>query len=321
MGVPSSAALVKYIASLVEDPELLKEEGCLHEVTSYLDSQLEHSDEVTRLGAAKALTCLKARLPGDEWRSVQLVNAPKVLSKLRTTDSAEDPELKSLLSVVMGTQVEDSELCQTQSEGSASRADTTAVNLAIAVEIDDVTKRSIRHALIQTDGVVSVTFENNVIVVTARRHDTDAEEDFVRSLRTVANAVRPELFNGANASTQAAEDAPSLDYLDDGEDEPVYLDDEDDDITIPYIDQALGSTLDYQFTKNADLSKLGAYWMTSRKLEDCWEDPTLTARFQRARARVERQRKEEQSRLRLVLSVITPSRAAATVTPVAGGIE
>merc|ERR1719498_1163007 len=94
------------------------------------------------------------------------------------------------------------------------------------------------------------------------------------------------------------------------EDEPGYIDDSEDE-----ADEKAKSSLPSK-------SHLGKTWsffsplgfISAQRLqeyESVHDDPTLVARLHRAKLRLEKRRREEQIRLRRVLSVITPLRAAA----------
>merc|ERR1719162_2079657 len=81
---------------------------------------------------------------------------------------------------------------------------------------------------------------------------------------------------------------------------PMYLDDDSED------DKALPTDLG---SETYSFSSLAGLFPNSKRLQEHADDPCLIARLQRARARRERQRLEEQRRLSRVLAVITPLRA------------
>jgi len=159
MAVPAALAFLRQVQGVVESPELLKENNCIDEVVSYLDSSLDHPDSRVRLGAARALAQFAAQLDSKDRGRLKLDHAPKVCEKLQSTSSEEDAELHSLLATVLGDEDGQAQKVVDKLANDAPRAPREVVQLIVHVDMDEAARTAVRQALVQLEGVVSVTFE------------------------------------------------------------------------------------------------------------------------------------------------------------------
>jgi len=379
MAVPSTVAFLRQVQGVVESPELLKENNCVDEVVSFLDSSLENPDSRARLSAARALAQLAAHLGSEDRGCLKLHHAPKVLARaqLQSTTDAVDAELNSLLATVLGDQ--DGQLPKVTEKDAkdvprAPRGVPHVVRLNVCLDmddtartavcqaLDDTARTAVRQALVQMGGVVSVTFETghrslvssapfrNVspslqIVVGARGSELVSDPAFVEDIRTTAEEELRRLGGTEHVKVSVAsgmedlvptvasrryssggsgnhgrcpdeEDTHTNNFgqpetspwnegetvEDEEDDEPMYLDDSEDESP---------EALPTEFGKSFSFFSPAGLFLTSHRLQGFEEDPSLMARLQKARARCERRRLQEQMRLSRVLSVITPSRARA----------
>lgn len=366
MAVPTAVALVRQVQSIVESPGLLKANDCIDQVCSFLDCFLDHPDSRARLGAARALSRLSAGLNSEDRRCLQFHQAPKVLSRLQSEQKSgnvddEDRELHSLLEALLSG---DSNQTLAGGEGKGVRQNVgrtlqtagEVLHLRVCVTMDEHARTAVRQALVKLNGVVSVTFEKDQIVVSARSAALLCDAAFIEDICTAAEEqlvtclgyenravlVGPELQEGIKTllldeeSTCSsplyvdddAEEADGIEHAcvgasatdgqsleDDGEceDEPLYLDDSDEEETTD-----IGQSASHASTSLS--TRLATSWsffshtgfFSAQRLNEYEDDPTLVARLNRAHLRLERRRKEEQMRLSRVLSVITPLRAGAS---------
>jgi len=367
MAVPAAVSLVRQIQSIVETPELLKKNGCLDQVSSFLDCFLDHPDCRARLGAARALAQLAKSLDPEDLSCLELHQAPGILARLRAARkqsgaSADDKELYSLLVAVLEGN-ESQELPGAAggvSVGSALRSAGEVVRLKSRIPLDEQAKTAVRQALVQVEGVVSVTFEAlETIVVGARTSELARDPTFVEDICT---HVEGQLQHCEGHVCGKVLVTPATQVVDLSDSEPEYMDDEDEDedddggnaqerpsvftgqmpSACPGNGSASGSPDDCDddepsyIDDSADEDEPEAEapqpgqtprqrgplstwcffssttgFFTAQRISEYQDDPTLVARLRRAQIRLERRRKEEQSRLQRVLSVITPLRTRA----------
>jgi hypothetical protein len=326
MAVPAAVALVRQVQGVVDNPELLKENNCVSEVVSFLDSQLEHPDSRARLGAARALAQLAVQLGSDDWGSLELHHASKVYSslqqeRLQGTVEDRDEELSFLLAAVLGHE----EDLQGRGivEKNAGNAPAEVVRFNIDVAMVELATTAIRGALVQMGGVVSVTFETGCasdcflhqIVVGVRSSELVQDTTFVEDLRKtveeelqrvqaqqggtvlVGNCAPGRTLHlikicGGSGMVDGEEDIPG--YLDDSDDEPLYLDGSEDEDSKREVFQIMPGR---------------GCFLGSQRLQEHEDDPSLIARLKKAHDLCQRRKLEEQMRLSRVLSVITPSRS------------
>lgn len=192
------------------------------------------------------------------------------------------------------------------------------VVLKVAENSDGKTKAAILEKVVTLSGVVSVTFEGAYVIVSTRSQKIAADAVFLADLLSAvkdqglqgvslvsassagSNHSSPVKTGGASGSKDPAPAADDADAGDDGsnasEDEPKYLDDED---------QAPQKTSDRESTEPAAApSGPGQWsffahgnWMTARRVQEFGDDPTIAARLAKAKQREEERRQEEHTRI------------------------
>jgi len=239
MAVEKVVALVRQAQAMVESPELLKENDCLDQVWSFLDSHVEHPDSRARLGSARALAQLSSRLGDEDRHRLVLRQSSKVLAHLRSMGehgslATEDKELLSLLEVVLGDEKKpcDHGICEAlpaESRGDSVGPDAEVLRLKVRVAMDEDARTAVRHALVQVGGVVSVTFEGtDRVVVSARNADLAHDHAFAEH---VCTAVEDKLLTlGAPRPQGRNSVVPEMRrYVDSSDDEPIpFIDDDED---------------------------------------------------------------------------------------------
>lgn len=319
MAVPAAVAFLRQVQGVIESPELLKENNCIEEVVSYLDSTLDHPDSRVRLAAARSLAQLAAQLDCEDRGHLNLHQAPKVFEQLQRTSCEEDAELHSLLATVLGDEDGGShkviEKLANELPGGVRE-----VFLSTGVVMDEAARNVVRQALVQLEGVVSVTFDLDwavnarpTSITVGARSELVSDPTFVEDICTTAEdelqcipstehgtiRVTPVSYDPRGRSVPIERTSVCAD--DDSDEEPMYLDDDSEGDEASATD--CGSNDWFIINKHAGL------FSNSKRVQEHADDPCLVARLQRARARQERQRREEKMRLRNVLAVITPLRA------------
>lgn len=351
MAVPAAVALVRQVQGIVESPELLENNDCLDQVSSFLDCLVDHPDSRARVGAARALAQLSARLSSKERACLDLQHATRVLARLQNGSAdGDDKELQSLLAVVLGGDTAQERQTSPANVDKVLRPTAELLRLRVCVPVEEKVRDAIRQTLVQASGVLSVTFETDQIVVGARTPDLVQDPVFVEAICTAVEAQMPRRddFNGgqvvvvsdAHRVYPAVIDADTASISDD---EPLYLDDEDeeDDAEIADAGAACAASspratedepdepaffddsedeaeeLNKASSQTCSLSTgFGTSWsffshtgfFSAQRLREYEDDPRLVSRLRRAHLRLERRRQEDQMRLRQVLSVITPLR-------------
>lgn len=249
MAVSKVVALVRQVQCIVESPDLLKANGCVDQVSSFLDCFLDHPDSRARLGCARALVQLSSH-PGVEVG--QLHQAPQVLARLRSkaecgSADAEDRELQSLLEVVLGGGAsqgshDSPSAAFRENVSNAQRSAGEVLRLRVRVAMDEQARSAVRSALVQVEGVVSVTFETDQILVGARAVEFSRDAVFVEDICTAVEdqlqysgelgdgtvLVVPDIQGGGlpllidEDSTRGTDEEPE--FLDDDEDDALDAD-------------------------------------------------------------------------------------------------
>lgn len=207
------------------------------------------------------------------------------------------------------------------------------------VDFNEQVRLSISRSLVEIAGVVSVTYDSNEIVVRTRTPDLACDTLFAED---VCVTVEEQLVH-CGLSHRHLVVAPVGDSAC-GDTVPIYLDDsdasEDEICNVQAAKLGLGGTATSTGShgNNSEISSDGdepAYlddsdddncgemchlgvkgwsifgrdgWLSLQKIHEYDEDPSLIARLRRAHLRSERKQREEQSRVRRLLSVITPLR-------------
>jgi len=284
MAVPAAVALVRQIQSIVENPELLRKNDCIDQVSSFLDCFLDHPDSRARLGAARALAQLAKSLSSKELGCLQLRQAPRILARLRSAEQrsradADDKDLHSLLASVL----EGAESQESHGSSGAVRGDSACsllrpagevVRLRARVPMDEQTRTAVRQALVRVGGVVSVTFEAlETIVVGARTLQLARDPVFVEDLCTNVEEQLLRCGGLERGKVLVAPEVPRTglallvdqDSVCSSEDEPEYIDDDDEDGTAGTVH--VGSSCATS-QKHVDTN----HESSSRLPEDCDDD-------------------------------------------------
>lgn len=350
MTVPAAVALIRQVQSLTENPELLKANDCVEQVAYFLDCFLDHAESRARMGAARTLAQLTARLSRDERCRLELRQARRVLERMEAEQcsdaDAEAVELHSLIKSMLG---DEGIQCPSNSHGmpegngeNTRRDGGDEIHIRVYVDLDEQRRASIRRSLIDIFGVVSITFESRRIVVRARTRELAKDAVLIEDIcRTVEEQLRHAVGVGHQkllvepvlATTKLLDDDDEDSSSSDSEDEPRYANDDDDgDISpsaqIKLVSGAEASSDDDEplylddseeeeavegcGTHYSFFGQRGWLYLTQRRIQQYeQEDPTLVARLRRAHLRSERRKREEEGRLRRLLAVITPLRTQA----------
>eukprot|EP00747_Dinoflagellata_sp_TGD_P189302 gnl/TRDRNA2_/TRDRNA2_49468_c0_seq1.p1 gnl/TRDRNA2_/TRDRNA2_49468_c0~~gnl/TRDRNA2_/TRDRNA2_49468_c0_seq1.p1 ORF type:complete len:342 (+),score=77.63 gnl/TRDRNA2_/TRDRNA2_49468_c0_seq1:37-1026(+) len=314
----AALALVRQVQSVAENAELLKEHNCIREVASFLECYLDHPDSRARLCAASALATLSANCTADEWRDLDLSRARRTLSKCQQAATAGDTDAEELWRQLAKALEQDS---GSEQAVHVHRGEHTAagghgeVRIELCGAIGDETRAAVLKSVVSMAGVVSATFDNEqVLVVGTRSNAASADPAF---LADICMHIEELLEKEQKVVVLADDENVDVCYLDDDDGgEPAYLDDSDDELqscedSIPYLDDDEEEGCDEG--ELAQWSFFGhAPWLSSRRLQEFEEDPSIVARLRKARQRLEKRKHEEKSRISRLFSVITPLRTRAT---------
>lgn len=271
MAAASALNVVRQIQALAEGPRTPEMLECLGQVASALVFFLDHPDSRVRLGSARTLTKLKQGYH-EEVQKLDLARAKTTLARLQDAVAADGAasedddarELREVLEQLLGDAkpaavskpgVAPSAVPSGTPAGSDGRGE---VILKVGEGTDPKVKAAILEKVVALSGVVSVTFEVALIIVSTRTPAIAADASFLAdllvsvkeqglegaSLISAAAAVAgasnenggaAASSSGAASPSKAREPSPVAvddDELDEGlgdDAEPAYLDDDDDD--------------------------------------------------------------------------------------------
>mmetsp|Transcript_107324 Transcript_107324/g.206309 ORF Transcript_107324/g.206309 Transcript_107324/m.206309 type:complete len:354 (-) Transcript_107324:100-1161(-) len=348
MSVTPALALVRQVQSIAESPELLQARNGLNDVVLFLESFLDHSDNSARLTAARTLAWL-AKRHSEHWQAVDLTQTRRVLEALEKQNTcnvldSEAIELRQVLaSVIREVAIEDQTTQSTPSKEKACHGDlrlqvrcTFLKSAAKDACLNGTTKDAICRCVVEVAGVVSATFEtHDVLVVCTRTPQLARDPVFVEDLCTIVEdyfsnsgkislgsrpLVTPLISGGldgdSDTSDDGEDDKSSMQssegpaYLDNSDDDPVYLDDDPEEITCNESEKhpsqhSVFPMKPWSFFSRSSFNR--SSWFVQR-LQELQEDPSLVARFRKAQQRLEERRREEKKRVNRLLAVITPLR-------------
>lgn len=324
MSVTAALALVRQVQSVAEQPELLRANNCLDQVVTFLECYLDHPDERCRFSAARTLAQLSTRC-GADWEDLDLKRTQRILESCVGTGDQGDAtagKVRQLLQVALRQRDASDDLfvygsddipCAQTGGHTVTLVGRGEIRLQVLVRLDETIRANVLKAVVGVSGVVSVTLEGDHIVVGTRTTALAADQVFIEDIRiTVVESLQgqeTECGAGPIVVLEVAEDdfmcylddeqedEEDAVYLDDSEDEPQYLDDED--------DGELGVAADVELGYWTFFESLG---LKNQHLQEFTEDPALIARLRKARSKLEKRQQDEQSRIGRILSVVTPSR-------------
>jgi hypothetical protein len=346
MAATNALNVVRQIQALADEPPRQEMRDCLDKVASSLMFFLGHPDSQVRLGSARTLAKLSADYP-EEFHKLDLSRLKATLLRCRAaaeegSESDDGQELRLALTAAMG-EVDKSNgavaapvLPAGDSGGTPGGGDSGPpegrgeVILKIAEETDSKAKAFILERTVKLDGVVSVTFEGDLVIVSAR---TPAKARDARFLADLLAVVKEQGLQGvslvtlASATPATADDSP-VSVLEDSADESDgqeggavgYLDDDDEE---PAANDApwgqsrgsglggglggLGAAGGYRGIGSAGMPGQGYdpqwsffsqnHWMTGRRVQEFGDDPSIAARLAAAKQKETERQQESQTRL------------------------
>lgn len=321
----SSLALVRQIQTLAEDVELVREEGCLKQLASILDHHLEDPDSHTRHAAAGALARILRCCTTDERQSLELPTARRLMTQSQSAPVEQEGNYdydsfhEFLISVSQGATLSHSEQSNSQLKTGEERGE---VRMEIIRSrgspcvLSQEVGSALLKALVNVEGAVSATWENDELVVVTLAKSIACSNRFLGDIyQTIREHVGEDsqVIHPVHPAARSFPYNPESQALDD-EDDPVYLDDiesignSSDDEMPAYLDDAEEGDEE----RMAQLFERSAWWtLPGRRLQEFDDDPTLVARLRKARQKMEKKKQEEQSRVQRLFSIMTPLRILA----------
>lgn len=341
MSITPALALVRQVQSIAESPELLQAGNGLIDVVLFLESFLDHSDSSARLAAARTLSWL-AKRHRQHWQAVDLTQTRRVLEGLEKQSTcgvmdAEAIELRQVLAgIVREVEIEDTATVRATACHGDLRLQVRCTFLKSASTdtcLNSSDKDAICRSIVKVAGVVSATFETDILVVCTRSPELARDPVFVEDLCTTVEdyfsnsgkvkpgsrpLVTPLISGGLDGDSETSDDGQddksSLEsseepgYIDDSDDDPLYLDDEEitcNDRERLSSQNSAWAAKPWSFFDKSNFIR--SHWFVQR-LQEYEEDPSLVARLRKAQQRMEERKREEKKRVDRVLEVITPLR-------------
>lgn len=347
MAAENALKVVRQIQALADGPKTPEMRECFPQICSSLVYFLDHPDSRVRLGAARTLLNLSRSYPEDTPK-LDLTRARNALERWKAAMAAGSNEddsidltitLQELLGEVDRPDLQEQDASEKTVHAGNVVADVGEATsgppftdrrgeiiLKINAETDGQVKGAILEKAVQISGVVSVTFEGDLIIVSTRTQSMASDPafsqdllDFVRKQGLMNAAffggnVRTGLASsgGGESTAMDLDDEPAVVFGDDDDDAvPAYLDDGDED-EIPT--QSTFSSNMWGNTSTTGFQGIGASpglgmgshhfsffsqntWMMSRKVQEWGDDPTIAARLAAAKQKDEDRRQESQSKL------------------------
>ncbi|CAK0890101.1 unnamed protein product [Prorocentrum cordatum] len=333
MAADQALGAVRQIQALADGPQTPEMHAHLSQIVTPVLAFLDHPDARVRLNSARALLKLSAGYPED-MAAMDLSRARGALKRTRAsraagTADADAQELEAILMDVL-------EAIATPGASAASTAASTPpsggrgeVILKLGEHADGKVKAAILERVVAIPGVVSVTFEGDLVIASTRSAAVAADAGFLADVLVAIRAQGIEGVSlvsaggpGAGAGTAApagpsggrGRDAPEPPAAapeseeDPDEGEPGYLDDDEEDEVVMSGSGAIG----VPFGAPAGPGPLAvgqqwsffsqSNWMTGRKVQEFDDDPALAARLAKAKRREEAKKEESRSRLGFVTS-------------------
>jgi len=341
MAAANALNVVRQIQALADGPKTAEMRECLGQVSTALLFFLDHPDSRVRQGAARTLAKLRLGYP-EEVQKLDLSRAKTALARCKAAadDGTEDQDgrefRRSLLELLgeaekptdngggasPSSQPPSAAASAPASWGGASSSDRGEVILRIGAETNSKVKAAILEKTVKLGGVVSVTFEGDLIIVSTRTPAVAREASFLADLlafvkeqglqgaslvSAAAAAAGGAPLSAAGCGAAAANDAEPA-YIDEDDDdaEPAYLDDDEEDVSPdrrggggPAFGQpgamgaggpgGMGQPQWSFFAQNN--------WMTGRRLQEFGDDPSIAARLAAAKKKQADRQLESQSRL------------------------
>lgn len=321
----SSLALVRQVQALAEDVELVREEGCLKQLASILDHNLDDPDCHTRHAAAGALATLLRRCTTDEWKSLELPTAQRLMTQSRPVpvEQVGSYDYESLheflVSVTQGSTQSHSEQSNGQLKAGEERGE---VRMEIVGSrgspriLSQEVRSALLKAVVNVEGAVSATWENEELVVVTLAKSVACSNRFLGDIYQTVRDHAGEDSQVIHPVQPAARTVPTESQAADDEDDPVYLDDiesigNSSDEEPTYLDDDEEEGDEQGSARRVPLFERHAWLLVGRRLQEFDDDPTLVARLRKARQKMEKKKREEQSRVQRLFSIMTPLRVLA----------
>lgn len=341
MAAARALQVVKQIQVLADGPQTPEMRACLEQVVSSLQFFLDHPDSRVRIGSARTLLKL-CRGYTDAMRHIDLSKAESALSKV-TADldkgiAAHDAEeLQQIMSEILGKSVETTAVptaVPAQDNQALLKTAAMSSTAPVHVEIEErgevvvklgdlntsTAKAVILDRIVNIPGSVSVTFEQDFVVIATRTKSLASNVPFLNDLfselkshgivglKLVSPSV-PEFLpcEPLSKDTSVDTDTPVAisgeECEEDNDDEPSYLDDEYGELSHGFPEGAYGGGLGGGVGQWSFFSQ--ANWHTHRRVQEYGEDPRISARLAKAKQREAEQRQEEQSRIGRIFSALS----------------
>lgn len=378
MTAAAALAVVRQVQGLAEGPKTPELRQCIGQVVNPLLAFSDHPDSRVRLGAARALLKLSAGYPEDvakldltRARStlsrsrtavengdndvetqeiIQLLtdtfraigDHAEVLTASPKAATAATPWAVSSTTAVCSTAAPTADAAAGGDAGTNGREAVSACGTEergeIALKASGTDRAALLSKVVSMQGVVSVTFEGDLVIVNTRTRAVSADESFRADLLAAVQSASYDAAKGdpdgstngaagvgggaardtagasatqgtgANADEGANDESVLVN--DDDDVEPMYLDDEEEEDTKPPARSPFvggGASPTYSGLGGGAGSPTWSFfsqsnWMTGRKVQEFDDDPTIAARLARAKKREEEKRKEEASKIGFISS-------------------
>eukprot|EP00928_Gymnodinium_smaydae_P058077 TRINITY_DN41296_c0_g1_i1.p1 TRINITY_DN41296_c0_g1~~TRINITY_DN41296_c0_g1_i1.p1 ORF type:complete len:424 (-),score=112.99 TRINITY_DN41296_c0_g1_i1:132-1322(-) len=206
MAAAAALNVVKQIASLADGPGKLELKDCMSQVVSSLQFFLDHPDSIVRVSAARTLLKLKQGFP-VEMKGQDLGRVRAALTRYDEAVAAGDPapdleELRPMLLQLMdddaaaaaaappGSEADAAiaATLETGTEPASQRPQRGEVVVEVAEEPDAALKAALLEKVVALPGVMSVTFEANLLLVNTQYASLAQDTSFQADLVDVVNA-------------------------------------------------------------------------------------------------------------------------------------
>mmetsp|Transcript_71492 Transcript_71492/g.126279 ORF Transcript_71492/g.126279 Transcript_71492/m.126279 type:complete len:326 (+) Transcript_71492:48-1025(+) len=320
---------------------------CLGSVVTSLLFFLDHPDSRVRLNAARTLLKLKEGY-SEDVASLDLARARSALKRGQEAEAdgnsdVDGQELRGLLMELLGEgKARDRPPLET-AVAAAADEERGQVVLKVSEQADSKLRAAMLEKVVAVDGVVSMTFEGDYIIVASRTQSVASDAGFLADLLSAVKTQGSDAVSlvstggkssasmglsskdgpsgggypgsAATSSTAPAEAPPpdlGIDDVDEADQEPAYLDDEDD-----LMGPALGSSSGQASGGASAAPAVGAAGMpqwsffsqsqfiATRRVLEYDDDPALAARLAKKKKQEQQRKEEEKSRIGRLSSWLT----------------
>eukprot|EP00930_Biecheleria_cincta_P028488 TRINITY_DN1988_c0_g1_i1.p1 TRINITY_DN1988_c0_g1~~TRINITY_DN1988_c0_g1_i1.p1 ORF type:complete len:422 (+),score=88.70 TRINITY_DN1988_c0_g1_i1:30-1268(+) len=247
MAATAALGVVKQIQSLADGPPTPEMRDCLGQVVSSLLFFLEHPDCRVRIQAARTLAKLSSGYPED-FASLDLARARTALKRCQDAEdqSGENfEEFQELLASLLGEQATSSPSREKRSSDGLFRSPDRGapekrgqvvlkdrgapekrgqVVLKVSEQTDGKAQGALLEKIVALDGVVSVTFEGDYVIVSTRSVTVAADASFLADLLSAVKAQGIEGVSLVRTSAANGSGYPAYADGDRGSGYPAYAD-------------------------------------------------------------------------------------------------